>query len=165
MRAVSNTSPLSGLAMIGRLNLLKLQFSEVWIPTAVSEELDAHPHDVARIALRQAFESGWLRRAPAPDSPLLRMLSVYLHRGESEAIALATELRCDVVLMDEQEGRQFATQAGLSVTGILGILLRAKLRGDIPALKPEIQALRDKARFFVAPALEARVLTEAGERG
>lgn len=47
MRAVSNTSPLSALTLIGRLGLLELQFSELWIPPAVSEELDAHPHDVA----------------------------------------------------------------------------------------------------------------------
>lgn len=91
------------------------------------------------------------------------MLSVHLHRGEAEAIALAADLKCDVVLIDEQEGRQFATQAGLTVTGVLGILLRARLRGDISTLRPEIQALRDKARFFIAPALEARVLRGAGD--
>jgi len=32
---VSNTSPISNLACIGRLNLLHEQFSELWIPPAV----------------------------------------------------------------------------------------------------------------------------------
>ena len=51
----------------------------------------------------------------------------------------------------------------LTVTGVLGILLRAKRAGKIPALRPEIQALRNKARFFIAPSLESQVLTAAGE--
>jgi predicted nucleic acid-binding protein len=44
----------------------------------------------------------------------------------------------------------------------LGVLLRAKKNGNIQALKPEIQALRGKARFFISPSLEANVLA-AGE--
>jgi len=47
MRAVSNTSPVSSLASIGRLSLLKSQFSDIWIPTAVSNELTLHPDPVA----------------------------------------------------------------------------------------------------------------------
>jgi hypothetical protein len=46
---------------------------------------------------------------------------------------------------------------------VLGILLRAKLDGQIPALKPEIQSLRNKAKFFIAPLLEAQVLAAASE--
>jgi hypothetical protein len=58
---------------------------------------------------------------------LLRVLLLQLHRGEAEAIALATDLKADIVLIDEQEGRQLASKTGLAVTGILGILLRAKI--------------------------------------
>lgn len=163
MRAVSNTSPISGLALIGRLSLLPPQFSELWIPTAVFEELAAHPDHAARSAVAEAFERAWLRRASPAESPLLRTLRVHLHPGEAETIALVTELKSDIVLIDEQEGRQFAMQAGLAVTGVLGILLRAKRRGDIGAVRPEILALRSKAKFFIAPALEARVLSAANE--
>ncbi len=90
------------------------------------------------------------------------MLSL-LHKGEAEAIALAVDLKADTVIIDEQEGRRLATQTGLTVTGVLGVLLRAKLAGQIPAVKPEIRALREYARFFVAPSLEAKVLSSAGE--
>jgi len=72
-----------------------------------------------------------------------------LHRGEAEAIAMAAELKADMVLMDEQEGRQYATHAGLAVTGVLGILLRAKQVGQLTSLRREIQALRTKAHFFI----------------
>jgi len=72
-------------------------------------------------------------------------------------------LKAEVVIIDEQEGRQLAAAAGLSVTGVLGILLRAKQSGHIAALKPEIKSLREKAHFFIAPFLEAEVLAAAGE--
>ncbi|MGH9599843.1 MAG: DUF3368 domain-containing protein [Bryobacteraceae bacterium] len=86
-----------------------------------------------------------------------------LHRGEAEAIALATDLGADMVLIDEQEGRQLASQAGLAVIGVLGILLRAKRMGEVATVKSEIDLLRAKARFFVSPSLEAKVLAAAGE--
>jgi len=163
MRAVSNTSPLSNLATIGRLPLLRSQFSEIWIPTAVRQELDAHPDPAALSAIQTALRESWIRCACPAGSHLLSVLSAHLHRGEAEAIALAAELKADVVLIDEQEGRELATQAGLCVTGVLGILLRAKHNGQIPALQPEIQSLRSKARFFIHPSLEAQVLAAAGE--
>jgi uncharacterized protein len=67
------------------------------------------------------------------------------------------------VLIDEQEGRQLALRAGLAVTGGFGVLLRAKRMGEIAAVKPEIDLLRSKARFFVFLLLEAKVLVAAGE--
>ena len=88
---------------------------------------------------------------------------LHLHRGEAEAIALASGIGADIVIIDEQDGRQFAARAGLLVTGVLGILLRAKKNGSIPAIEPEIQALRTKARFFISPSLEAKMLSAAGE--
>lgn len=163
MLAVSNTSPISNLASIGHLMLLKAQFGELWIPTAVASELAAHPDTVARAAIELALEERWIKTASTPPGSLLTILSSSLHKGEAEAIALATDLKAAVVLIDEQEGRQIATQLGLHVTGVPGILLRAKEAGEISAVRPEIQALREKARFFVAPSLEARVLSLARE--
>jgi uncharacterized protein len=163
MRAVSDTSPLSNLASIGRLSLLKSQLEEIWIPPAVSLELEAHPDPIALATMQDAFRDGWIKVHSAPATHLLNVLLLYLDRGEAEAIALAAELKADIVLIDEQEGRQLAIQAGLSVTGVLGVLLRAKQSGEISAVRPEIQALRAKARFFVSPMLEAKFLASAGE--
>jgi len=163
MLAVSNTSPISNLASIGHLDLLKLQFTALWIPDAVAEELAAHPEPVTLAAIQTAIREGWIRTASPQSRILLSVLLPSLHKGEAEAIALAVDLKADTVIIDEQEGRHLATQAGLSVTGVLGVLLRAKLAGQIPAVKPEIRALRDKARFFIAQTLEARVLLLAGE--
>jgi hypothetical protein len=163
MLAVSNTSPISNLASIGRLELLKSEFSELWMPLAVADELAAHPDPLAQAAIQNAIRSDWIQIRTPQDSGLLRLLLLQLHRGEAEAIALAMELNADFVLIDEQEGRQLASRTGLAVTGVLGVLLRAKHAGEIPAVKPELENLRTKAHFFVSPQLEKKILTAAGE--
>ena len=163
MLAVSNTSPISNLASIGRLPLLRLQFPELRIPTAVERELLAHPDVNALSAIQEAIREQWIRTVSPLSSNLLGILSASLHAGEAEAIALAADLKADIVVIDEREARQLATQAGLSVTGVLGILLRAKRAGQISAIGPEIKALRNKAGFFVASALELSILAAASE--
>jgi predicted nucleic acid-binding protein len=52
---------------------------------------------------------------------------------------------------------------GLRATGVLGVLLRAKNKGQIQAVKPEVEALRTQARFFISSRLEEKVLGIAGE--
>jgi hypothetical protein len=163
MLAVRNTSPISNLASIGRLNLLKSQYSAVWVPDAVAKELMAHADPVARNLIQSATRERWIQVGNMEDSRLLRLLLLQLHQGEAEAIALATDLKADIVLIDEQEARQLASRTGLAVTGVLGILLRAKHAGEISAIKPEIDLLRSKAHFFVSAPLEAKLLTAAGE--
>jgi predicted nucleic acid-binding protein/predicted HTH domain antitoxin len=163
MLAVSNTSPISNLASIGRLELLKSQFSALWIPDAVVGELAAHPDPIARAMIQTAVRDQLIRTATPRDSALLRLLILQLHRGEAEAIALATDLKASIILIDEQEGRRLASETGLAVTGVLGVLLRAKRGGEIPAVKPEMDLLRSKANFFVSSALEIKVLAAAGE--
>jgi len=61
MLAVSNTSPISNLASIGRLELLKAQFSTVWIPDAAANELAVHPDPAARDAIQAAIRDKWVR--------------------------------------------------------------------------------------------------------
>jgi predicted nucleic acid-binding protein len=163
MLAVSNTSPVSNLASIGRLELLKSQFSTVRIPDEVARELAAHPDPIAQNIIQNAIREQWIQVGTPQDSGLLRVLLLQLHRGEAEAIAFATDLKADIALIDEQEGRLLASRVGLAVTGVLGILLRAKRTGEITAVKPEIDLLRSKARFFVSSSLEAKILAAAEE--
>ncbi|SRR5258708_3066742 len=163
MRTVSNTSPISNLAYIGRLDLLQLQFNEIWIPEVVGAELQNVPDTAAKTAIKEAQQAGWIKSQTASNKVLIGLLMNELHAGEAEAIALAIEMKADRLLMDEREGRLMASQAGLPVTGVLGILLRAKKTGHLKMLKSEVDALKNKARFFISPDLETAVLTKAGE--
>jgi hypothetical protein len=109
MRVVSNTSPLSNLAIIGRLGLLKQRYGTVRIPPAVAQELSALSHPVAQVRLQAALDEGWLIiENPGAVRPALPFR---LHSGETEAIALALAVKADVLLMDEKRGREAARQA------------------------------------------------------
>jgi len=129
----------------------------------VSRELKAHPDASVLTEIEGALRDNWIQLRAPSRSHLLLTLSWRLDLAEAEAIALATEINADLELLDEREGRRLAAQAGLPVTGVLGLLLRAKLNGEIPALKPEIQLLRTRANFFIAQQLESKILSIAGE--
>lgn len=86
-----------------------------------------------------------------------------LDPGEAEAIVLAIERRADVLLVDERLGRRTATEAGLKVTGLLGVVAKAKEAGLIERAKPVLDELLQVARFWIGPELYAEVLTALGE--
>ena len=64
MVVVSNTSPLSNLAIIGRLSLLEDQLGEILVPAAVRGELEKLKNDHGRLLLDKAFSEGWLKVTP-----------------------------------------------------------------------------------------------------
>jgi len=163
MLVVSNTSPISNLALIGRLNLLREQFGKISIPKAVEQELQALANPQANAAITAALAQGWLEVRPVGEIPLIRLLEVSLHKGESEAIALAVEVSAAWTLLDEREARAVAQRMNLPITGVLGVLMRAKRQGQIPSLRSEVERLRLKAHFFIAPELERHLLHLAGE--
>jgi hypothetical protein len=68
MRTVSDTSPISNLAIIGQLNLLREQFGTVWIPQAVYEECGRMPQASARESILQAIGGEWLKVRPVRAS-------------------------------------------------------------------------------------------------
>jgi uncharacterized protein len=162
MVVVSNTSPLSNLAIIGRLDLLREQLGLVTIPPGVRAELSRHPDPAARQILDQALQDGWLRVVPLAGAVPADLLSA-LDLGEAEALALALETKAAMVLLDESAARLQARQLGLTHTGVLGVLRQARRMNHISSLKAEILRLRTNAHFFISPALEKRVLISVGE--
>ena len=106
MRAVSNTSSISNLAIIGRLELLKQRYGQVQIPPAVAQELSSLSHAEAKSRITAALAEGWLLIEKV-SSPVPQTLPP-LDAGEKEAIALALTTEADVLLMDEKRGRQAA---------------------------------------------------------
>ncbi|MCG5060014.1 MAG: DUF3368 domain-containing protein [Limnoraphis sp. WC205] len=163
MLAISNTSPLLNLAIIDHLFLLPQQFEQVYIPAAVLKELKVDENRPGSVHLKAAINEGWLISRDIQNTALIRLLRQKLHEGESEAIALAVELSADKILLDEKEARQAARILGLSITGILGILLRGWHEGSIISMKTVTDRLQQEANFRIAPALLTKILQESGE--
>jgi len=164
MPIVSNTSPILNLAVIDHLHLLPRQFEEVLIPAEVLAELKPDSGYPGVGAVQQAQADGWLRVVALSNIHLAQALTLELDQGEDAAIALALQLGYHRILMDERDGRAKSKSLGLAPTGLLGVLLRAKITGQIPSLKNVMHALQHDAGFFIDANLFDRLLTEADER-
>lgn len=167
MTVVSDTSPLTNLAAIDRLNLLHQLYDEIRIPEEVFNELVAisGPGTKAKFPLsKDQWEAlSWPEIQNATNQHLVNSLLIELDKGEAEAITLAIELRAEFALIDERRGRKVASRLGVKTVGLLGALIEAKYRNLIPAVRPLLQDLEVRAGFWVSQELHNRVLREAGE--
>jgi predicted nucleic acid-binding protein len=127
--------------------VLPLLFGSVLAPPAVVREFRAAPD--------------WLVTTSVPDPTLAAALALVLGPGEAEAIALAAELKCRVVL-DDHQTRATAARLQVEVIGTVGILLRAKLSGVVSEVAPLLQAL-EQAGFRIDTRLRLRALELAEE--
>lgn len=158
MIAVSDTSPICYLVLIGEVELLPKLFHQVLVPQAVIAEL---LHDDAPEAVR-AWASdlpSWIavRESPASTTGMEK-----LQIGEQGAILLAESMQADMVLIDEKAARRAAVERGLRVTGTLGLLAEAAARGLVE-LAPAIDHLRTTS-FRYSPALLKATLDRFDKR-
>ena len=161
MIIVSDTSALSNLAIVTHLWLLEAIYQTVIIPDTVAKELTAASNPTISAVLKL----DWIQVQPLTNSQLADKLQQErgLDAGEADAIALAVELQADDLLIDERLGRKEAVRLGLSIIGLLGILLLAKHRTLIPQVRPVMDALINKAGFRISHQLYYRVLALAQE--
>ena len=103
---VADTSPINYLVLIGAEEILPRLFERIFIPPAVYRELTAKD---APQAVRSWVESTrlWLFM----QSPR-HVEDLGLDPGETEAIALAEELKASAVLLDERRARIAAEHRG-----------------------------------------------------
>ncbi len=163
---VADTTPLFYLAALGRLTLLGDLYQQVLVPESVWREALAgdRANPGAGLALEAARTAGWLLVPPTLPTPIPHALAVIdLDVGESDALALALLLSADLVLIDELAGRAAAVHLGLQITGTVGILVEAKRRGLLPAIRPEIARLQDETTFWLSRRMERIALEMADE--
>ena len=161
MIVVSDTTPLIGLASIGRLELLLQLFGEVYIPQAVYDETVTFGREKG-IAKQAVASADWIHVVEVKNRLAVDILLDEMDLGEVETIILAEEINADWVLMDEKKGRRKLKQLNLPKIGTIGILLKAKQLGLIPIFKSEIEKLQN-CSFAVSQSAVSEVLKLAGE--
>ena len=124
---VTNTTPLIALtAATGNLEVLRSLYARVIVPYEVAEEIRAGGKDAFGVDVFE--QASWLE---INANPLV--LPPYLHntldRGEAAVIQTALQEGVKLVCIDEIAGRRTARLSNLSITGTIGILLKAKLMG------------------------------------
>lgn len=155
--AVSNTSPVLYLYRIGVIDWIPKLFSEIWIPTAVFDELkegQRKGYDVP-----DPSHYGWLHVVDPRTTPS-EWLSLDLGPGELAALALENPMR--VVLLDDMLARRTAQAAGLTVWGTLKILLEAKAQGLTDKIAPLVNRLSETG-IWLSDEIRQRILALAGE--
>ena len=161
--AVSNSSPLIGLSILGRLELLREFYGEVSIPPTVLREVVADGRGKSgSLDVNTAVADGWIRVAAPTDEPLVASLRRDLDPGESEAIALALTGGAGVLIIDETDGRRIAGSLGISIIGTVGVLIRAAHEGRIDNLREELDTLI-QAGFYIREDLYRQALAAVGE--
>lgn len=157
--AISNTSPLLYLYRIDVVEWLPKMFSEVWIPTAVFDELkegQQKGYDVP-----DPSNYNWLQ-VVNPHATPSEWLSLDLGAGELATMALALENSSRIVLLDDLLARRTAQAAGLTVWGTLKVLLEAKSQGLTERIEPLVNRLSE-AGMWLSNEVRQRILALADE--
>lgn len=161
MIVVSDTSPVLSLALIGQLDVLRQLYGTLIIPQAVHDELVIG--GAAYGDGEQVVGHSWIEVRATTNHTVRALLERELDRGEAEALALAIELRADLVLIDEFKGRRLADYLKVPHAGLVDLLGEAKHLQVLAAVKPTLDDLMQRANFRVGRKLYERILANAGE--
>lgn len=85
-----------------------------------------------------------------------------LGRGEASSIALASQMKDSLLIIDEKKGRLAAVKRGISIIGSLGVLVEAKRKGVIQSVRDTITKF-EQTNFRVSESIKKKVLEKAGE--
>ena len=147
--AISDTSCLIVLSKIGELDLLQVRYGRVLIPPKVAQKYEDH------LPI-------WIEIQEPSTRSMLRLAKFKLDPGEREAIALALDKQGSHAILDDQAARETAEHLHLKITGTLGVLIKSKQTGLIPAITPLIEKIR-QTDFRMSEAIILKALKEAGE--
>jgi predicted nucleic acid-binding protein len=143
VKTVSNTTPIISLSSIGKIEILKDLFQEIIIPQAVYDE----------IKVKQAYgynevDLSFITVQTIQNTEREKLLLEQLDTGEAQAIVLSKEINADNTIIDENTGYIMAKESGLNVIRTLSILLKAKEVEIITEVKPLLDEMTSKGRWY-----------------
>ena len=149
-KVVVNSTPLIALGRVGRLRLLKELYQEIMIPQAVFREVTAKEDSVKRAVVQNL---SWIKVCSISDETDKRMYRARLHDGEVEVMILAQERAADLVIIDDKAARRTADYLGLTLSGTLGVLLKAKDRGLLSSVMSVVEDM-ERTGIYYSDALK-----------
>ena len=146
---VFDASPLIALHQIGHLALPRSLFDQSLVPSTVAGE----------VAPSVGTLPDWI---DVRDDFVVLELPQTLDAGELAAISLAVQISADVVALDDLAGGMMAADLGLTTTGSLGLLVKAKAAGLIDEVRPLMDAMIAHG-LYASDTLYRQILAIAGE--
>jgi predicted nucleic acid-binding protein len=139
---VIDTSPLISLvAALGDLTVLEPLYSKVIVPFEVCQEIQRG--GASGFAIAEFEQATFLKKQETPVN-MSSLFSKLLDPGEAAVIQLAINEGIQTVCIDEAAGRRVARLNNLSITGSIGILIRAKKEGYSFSIEAAIERMRKK---------------------
>lgn len=124
---VMNTGPLLALiAGMEDLSFLQPLYNRILIPFEVCQEIEKGGS--TGFGISEFHKARFLDKKTDPVA-ITSYLNNTLDLGEAAVIQIAMNEKINTVCIDEAFGRRIARLNGLSVTGSIGILIRAKKSG------------------------------------
>ncbi|WP_204137121.1 DUF3368 domain-containing protein [Halomicronema sp. CCY15110] len=157
---VINTSPLIALvAAWGDLKPLATLYQQVWVPLEVCQEVSRGGAN--QFAVAEFEQATWLKKQTQPQTISPFLLNA-LDLGEAAVIQLALHQKIATVCIDEAVGRRMARLSGLSLTGSVGILLKAKNQDASLSVRTAIDNMLNR-NIRLSSTVINFALTQAGE--
>lgn len=160
MIVVCDSTVLIGLSRIGKLDLLRDVFSQIFIPEEVFKEVAGKGRN--RPGSKSIRRADWIKVKEVKDKSQQAFLLGMLDKGEAEVLSLAKESKADLILLDEVKARKMAVIAGFDVMGLLGLCILAKSLGLLDRIGPLIEELKKK-NFRISDRVVSAVLKKVGE--
>ncbi|MBC7694154.1 MAG: DUF3368 domain-containing protein [Burkholderiales bacterium] len=104
----------------------------------------------------------WVVIESVKDKHYQQILETQIDRGESSALALALEISDCIVILDDYKARKIALELGILYTGTIGVIIKAKLTGIIPSIKPILEKL-NQTNFRLTEEIKMQALKQAKE--
>ncbi len=146
---ISDTSCFILLSKIDEFELLKEVYGQIITTTEIADEFGEKLPD-------------WVEIKEVKDKYRQRLLEMQIDKGESSAITLALETLDCILILDDYKARKIAEHLQLTYTGTIGVIVRAKLMGIIPSIKPMLDKIRT-TDFRISLEIEIQALKEAKE--
>lgn len=152
-KVIVNSTPLIALCKVNQLDLLRRLYEDITVPKAVFEEV-TQKNDLVR---KEVTAASWIHIETVQDTKAKRMYRAKLHDGEVEVMILAQEHEGEhLVVIDDNAARKTAQFLGLTLTGTMGVLIKAKELGYIDSVMPIVNRMEEKQIFF-STGLKERV--------
>jgi predicted nucleic acid-binding protein len=158
---VVNASPLILLGAASRLELLTRLCEDLIVPQAVAREVASGKKE-DRAAQWLGGEGAAFIGSGEWTNPSVDAWGLGL--GESAVLSYAIQHPGREVILDDLAARKCAHVHGLLYRGTIGVVVLAKRRNLIPAVRPVLEELV-KAGLWRNDTLFQRALREAGESG
>ena len=156
---VIDAGPIIALARLDLLGLPAFLFRGALATGVVVDECLANPRHPEHLAIRTALEKKQLSRVDWMKPTAMTMWN--LDRGEASTIDLAASQGANV-LVDDLAARRVAKSMGLNTIGTCGLLLEARHRELILAVRPLLDELA-RSGYYLSESLIETVCRLAGE--